>query len=97
MNRTLLLENLPDLLEDLDARLTALEAAKPQAPQTVSQWRESLFAARLDRDAALEEVEALIAERDNLSAFVDALKTDNKRLETACDDLSDKLDAANCR
>ena len=108
MNRTLLLENLPDLLEDLDARLTALEAAKPQAPQTVSQWRESLFAARLDRDAALEEVEALIAERDNLefsigaaadkirhlaaevkertyerdnlSAFVDALKTDNKRL-----------------
>ena len=80
MNRTLLLENLPDLLEDLDDRLTALEAAKPQAPQTVSQWRESLFAARLDRDAALEEVEALIAERDNLSAFVDALKTDNKRL-----------------
>ena len=87
MNRTLLLENLPDLLEDLDARLTALEAAEPQAQPVkisyvehlaaeVKQLRESLYASRLDREALQAEI---------------------KRLEAVCDDLSDKLDAANCR
>ena len=70
MNRTLLLENLPDLLEDLDARLTALEAAEPQAQPVkisyvehlaaeVTQLRESLYASRLDREALQAEIKRL--------------------------------------
>jgi chromosome segregation ATPase len=53
MNRTLLLENLPDLLEDLDARLTALEAAKPQAQPVKISYVEHL-AAEVKRLTALE-------------------------------------------
>ena len=53
MNRTLLLENLPDLLEDLDARLTALEAAEPQAQPVKISYVEHL-AAEVKRLTALE-------------------------------------------
>ena len=53
MNRTLLLENLPDLLEDLDARLTALEAAEPQAQPVKISYVEHL-ADEVKRLTALE-------------------------------------------
>ena len=53
MNRTLLLENLPDLLEALDARLTALEAAEPQAQPVKISYVEHL-AAEVKRLTALE-------------------------------------------
>ena len=78
---------LTDFVGTLDARLSALEAAEPQAQPVkisyvehlaaeVKQLRESLYASRLDREALQAEI---------------------KRLEAVCDDLSDKLDAANCR
>ena len=77
MNRTLLLENLPDLLEDLDARLTALEAAEPQAQPVKISYVEHLAA----------EVKRLTAERNALGAQLDdlrnvnaGLRQDNERL-----------------
>ena len=177
MNRTLLLENLPDLLEDLDARLTALEAAEPQAQPVKISYVEHLAAEVKRLTAAAtglaDDVIRLTAERNALAAQLDdlrnvnaGLRADNdtlrkdnerqseliaalrqnsadlvesmkyllseaepnkermtaleslqdenatlrsrlaatsrqadeiKRLEAVCDDLSDKLDAANCR
>ena len=96
MNRTLLLENLPDLLEDLDARLTALEAKQAKRPMAIN-LETALDESQSEVERLTAELAARTADRDNLAAGVGRLTDEVKRLETVCDDLSDKLDAANCR
>ena len=71
MNPTVLLENLPDLLEDLDARLTALETAKPQAQI------ERLLA---ENRRLTDGFYALEAQRNALAAQLDDLRNVNAGL-----------------
>lgn len=140
MNRALLLENLPDLLEELDARLTALEANQDNRPihPSLAELRAQYDAEELRR--ALRHVRGLLAGGrtvghdwqkaaldaenfilnllgapgqppklsdprpmalyletmlDEAQADVERQADEIKRLEAVCDDLSDKLDAAN--
>ena len=101
MNRTLLLENLPDLLEDL----TALEAAEPQAQPVKISYVEHL-AAEVKRLTALENnkpnerdweaaansaLAQLTFSRKNVNWLRDTLDTSQnevERLKTELDDLT---------
>ena len=108
MNRTLLLENLPDLLEDLDARLTALEAAKPQAQPVKISYVEHL-AAEVKRLTALENnkpnerdweaaansaLAQLTFSRKNVNWLRDTLDTSQNEVERLKTELDDLTAAA---
>ena len=82
MNRTLLLENLPDLLEDLDARLTALEA-KPQ--ETSVDWKQTA-------SRAISENERLTDENKRLHDANDDLWVENVRFATERNALAAQVD-----
>ncbi len=86
MNRTLMLENLPDLLEELDARLTALEA-KPQAPPTFPGWEPFAKQKAAEVKRLTAELADRTAERDTAWQETDALKTQRNALAAQVDDL----------
>ena len=102
MNRTLLLENLPDLLEDLDARLTALENNKPNERDWEAAANSALAQLTFSRknvnwlrdtlDAAQNEVERLKTELDDLTAAATGLADDVIRLTAERNALAAQLD-----
>ena len=92
MNREILLNSLEEFMEETDARLTALEAAKPQAPEndtavalasemtTNAYLMNSIRGLQTQLAGASRQRNALIAERNTLAAQVDDLRNINAGL-----------------
>ena len=100
MNRSFLLENLSDMLDEIDARLTALEA-RPQAPDYWRKWASSeveiktaeLDAAHCERDNLDAERKRLDAEITACTAERDAAWQENDELAAQRNALADERDA----
>lgn len=86
MNREILLQSLEDFMQETDARLTALEAAKTQAPESVSQLR-----------ALVDENHRLEMAVYHAKADLDEAEANSKRLEAEVDDLLELCNALDAR
>ena len=103
MNRTLLLENLPDLLEDLDARLTALENNKPNERDWEAAANSALAQLTFSRknvnwlrdtlDAAQDKIERLLAENRRLTDGFYALEAQRRALTAELSAMKQRRDA----
>jgi chromosome segregation ATPase len=108
VNREVLLNSLEEFMEETDARLTALEAAKTQAPESVSQLRAlvdenhrlemAVYHAKADLDEAEAENERLNGSVQELTRQRNALAAERDDLLELCNGLdqrlTDELDAA---
>ena len=78
MNREVLINSLEEFMSETDARLTALEAAKPQAPAaSCDEMLDTLLLSNADKRAAIAN---LTAQCNTLAAQVDDLRNINAGL-----------------
>lgn len=92
MNREVLINSLEEFMSETDARLAALEAAKPQAPAaSCDEMLDTLLLSNADKSAAIANLTAELADltrqRDNAWGAIDEYVEQRNALAAQVDDL----------